>query len=80
MTPAPANPDWLPSLRDIAAETGQLQEPELPCRSNCGTDEFLILEEFLPLPILPDACQQPAAVDSSAGRCKQFGGQDNPSS
>jgi len=54
--------------------------PTAPDCRQCGTDQYLIVEEFTPLRLLPDGQPVPANASYSCSRCGSFSGHEVPDS
>lgn len=54
--------------------------PNAPDCQSCGTDQFLIVEEFTPYRLLPGGQRIPATASYSCSRCGSFSGHEVPDS
>jgi 5-methylcytosine-specific restriction endonuclease McrA len=54
--------------------------PTAPYCQHCGTNQYLIVEEFTPLRLLPDGQRVPANASYSCSRCGSFSGHEVPDS
>lgn len=56
------------------------QASSVPVCVHCGTDQYLIVEEFTPQRLLPDGRNVAASASYSCSRCGYFGGHEVPAS
>lgn len=61
-----------------ATKTAPGAAPAVPFCPACGTDEFLLIEDYVPARILPDGQNKPADVSYSCSKCGQFSGHEVP--
>lgn len=61
---------------DEAGQSG----PQVPWCRRCGTDEYLIWENYVPPRLLPTGALQPANISYTCSSCEQFSGHEVPAS
>ena len=56
----------------------RLAAPQRPFCEGCGTDDFLIFEEYVPSRVLPGGQVRPAETSYTCIECGQVGGHSVP--
>lgn len=76
--PQPAPRIRAAAPRPARTGTGPAFQLHVPLCTQCRTDEFLIIESFVPATVLPNGDRRPANVSYTCSHCDQFSGHPVP--